>query len=394
MKQNRIFFLLLFSLIFLIVNINAQSIIKMNEIYSRGVAGNLDWVEIYNSSSSQVDISGYKIYDGGGKSGTKTKKLFPANTILPAKGYTIIIVDTASFVGDLSGFGLGSGGDTTWLENVVGTLIDSAFIPALGIDTAYARIPDGSTVWQKTAPVTKGSSNVLVKMNEIYSRGVAGNLDWVEIYNSSSTQIDISGYKIYDGGGKSGTKTKKLIPASTILSAKGFTVVIVDTASFVGDLSGFGLGSGGDTTWLENTAGILIDSVIIPALGNDTSIARVPDGSNILVKKSPVTKGATNGTGTSVQYKPLTISTYNLEQNFPNPFNPTTMISYRLSGVNQVTMKIYDVVGREVATLINQQQAEGEYHVTFNASALSSGIYFYRLNAGNYSEMKKMVLIK
>lgn len=392
MKKNINLFTILLSSFLL--NVQAQSVIKMNEIYSRGVAGNLDWVEIYNSSSSQVDISGYKIYDGGGKSGTKAKKLFPANTILPAKSYSIIIVDTASFVGDLSGFGLGSGGDTTWLENAAGTLIDSAFIPALGIDTSFARVPDGSSVWGKTVPVTKGTSNVLVKMNEIYSRGVAGNLDWVEIYNSSSTQIDISGYKIYDGGGKAGTKAKKLIPANTLLSAKGFTVVIVDTASFVGDLSGFGLGSGGDTTWLENAAGKLIDSVIIPALGNDTSIARVPDGSNLLVKKTPVTKGATNGTGTLVHYTPLTASSYTLEQNYPNPFNPTTMISYRLAGVNHVSLKIYDVVGREVAVLIDQQQAEGEYHVTFTASALSSGIYFYRLNAGNYSEMKKMVLIK
>ncbi len=392
MKKNFTLFTILLSSFLL--NVQAQSVIKMNEIYSRGVAGNLDWVEIYNSSSSQVDISGYKIYDGGGRIGTKPKKLFPVNTILPAKGYTIVIVDTASFAGDLSGFGLGSGGDTTWLENAAGSLIDSVFIPALGIDTSYARVPDGSSAWRKTVPVTKGTSNVLVKMNEIYSRGVAGNLDWVEIYNSSSAQIDISGYKIYDGGGKSGTKAKKLIPANTILSAKGFTVVIVDTASFVGDLSGFGLGSGGDTTWLENAAGILIDSVIIPALGNDTSIARVPDGSNMLVKKSPITKGSTNGTGTSVQYTPLTAATYSLEQNFPNPFNPTTTISYRLSGVNQVTLKVYDVVGREVAVLIEQQQAEGEYHVTFNALAISSGIYFYRLNAGTYSEMKKMVLIK
>ncbi len=366
----------------------------MNEVYSQGVAGNLDWVEIYNSSSTQIDISGYKIYDSGAKSGTKSKKLFPSNTVILAKGFKVIIVDTATFVSDTSGFGISSSGETVWLENAAGSLIDTIAIPALGKDTSYARVPDGSTLWAKTIPVTKGTSNILVKMNEIYSRGVAGNLDWVEIYNSSSTQIDISGYKIYDGGGKSGTKTKKLIPASTILTAKGFTVVIVDTASFVGDLSGFGLGSGGDTTWLENAAGILIDSVIIPALGNDTTIARVPDGSNNLVKKSPATKGTTNGTGTSVQYKPLTASTYSLEQNFPNPFNPTTTISFTIPTTSNVSLNVFNILGREVATLINETKIAGNYSINFNASDLSSGVYFYKLTTGNFTSTKKFILMK
>ncbi len=83
-----------------------------------------------------------------------------------------------------------------------------------------------------------------------------------------------------------------------------------------------------------------------------------------------------------------------LMQNYPNPFNPTTNIAYELPTTAKVVLKVYDVLGREVVTLINQEQAAGRYVQPFNASALSSGMYFYRLQAGNFVETKKMMLVK
>ncbi len=83
-----------------------------------------------------------------------------------------------------------------------------------------------------------------------------------------------------------------------------------------------------------------------------------------------------------------------LEQNYPNPFNPSTVISYQLSAVSRVTLKIYDVLGREVATLVNQEQNPGSHVVTFNAGKLASGVYFYRLDTGTFKVTKKMVLVK
>ena len=80
-------------------------------------------------------------------------------------------------------------------------------------------------------------------------------------------RLDISGYKIYDNGGQGGTKTKKAIPAGTILPAKGFYVVITDTNTSASIVDGFGLSSGGETVWFENATGTIIDSVVIPALG-------------------------------------------------------------------------------------------------------------------------------
>jgi Glycosyl hydrolase family 59/Secretion system C-terminal sorting domain len=85
---------------------------------------------------------------------------------------------------------------------------------------------------------------------------------------------------------------------------------------------------------------------------------------------------------------------FSLDQNYPNPFNPTTEIHYQLPENSFVTLKVYDILGREVATLINERQNVGNYNVTFNAGHLSSGVYLYRLQAGAYSNTKKLLLVK
>lgn len=85
---------------------------------------------------------------------------------------------------------------------------------------------------------------------------------------------------------------------------------------------------------------------------------------------------------------------YKLAQNYPNPFNPSTQISYSIPNSEQVSLKIYDVLGNEVAILEDGVQSAGTYTVSFDASKLSSGIYFYTLKAGNFVETKKMILMK
>ncbi len=85
---------------------------------------------------------------------------------------------------------------------------------------------------------------------------------------------------------------------------------------------------------------------------------------------------------------------YGLEQNYPNPFNPATTIKYSLPEESFVTLKIYDILGSEVASLVNDKQAPGNYAVTFDASKLVSGVYIYSLRAGNHSETRKMILAK
>ncbi len=85
---------------------------------------------------------------------------------------------------------------------------------------------------------------------------------------------------------------------------------------------------------------------------------------------------------------------YSLCQNFPNPFNPSTTINYEIPNSNFVSLKIYDMMGREVAILINQFQQPGFYNINFNASKLPGGIYFYKIQAGDFSAVKKLLLLK
>jgi hypothetical protein len=83
-----------------------------------------------------------------------------------------------------------------------------------------------------------------------------------------------------------------------------------------------------------------------------------------------------------------------LSQNYPNPFNPSTVISYQLPISGNVALKVYDLLGREVATLVNEEKPAGTYEVAFDASQLSSGVYLYRLSSGSFIETKKMTIIK
>jgi subtilisin-like proprotein convertase family protein len=85
---------------------------------------------------------------------------------------------------------------------------------------------------------------------------------------------------------------------------------------------------------------------------------------------------------------------YSLSQNYPNPFNPVTKISYTLPKSSHVELKVYDILGREVATLVNETNQAGVYNVDFNAANLASGIYFYRIKTGDFTAIKKMVLVK
>ena len=86
--------------------------------------------------------------------------------------------------------------------------------------------------------------------------------------------------------------------------------------------------------------------------------------------------------------------TYSLSQNFPNPFNPTTTIRYQLPESGKVSLIIYDILGREVKTLVNEFKINGKYEVSFNASSLASGVYLYRLIVNYYVDVKKMLMIK
>jgi hypothetical protein len=146
-------------------------------------------------------------------------------------------------------------------------------------------------------------------------------------------------------------------------------------------------------------------------IGIDTIYSSFDFGENFATLKGYIIDGIVYGDTTviSVDDEELSVvSSFTLEQNYPNPFNPTTKIKFTIptsplnpspyQGEGQrerlVTLKVYDVLGTEIAILVNEQKPAGTYEVEFDATGLPSGIYFYRLTAGSYSATKKMLLLK
>jgi hypothetical protein len=157
--------------------------------------------------------------------------------------------------------------------------------------------------------------------------------------------------------------------------ADGTTLV----QSYVADLSGLGGGSAavfasGFLTPANNQNGEAFGLFFALA---DGTVGQFPEGVTSVEEISS-----------------LTPNDYNLSQNYPNPFNPSTTINFTLPNNEFVTLKVYNVLGSEVATLVNQQLTAGSYKFDFNASNLASGIYLYELKAGSYSQIKKMNLLK
>jgi serine protease len=133
-------------------------------------------------------------------------------------------------------------------------------------------------------------------------------------------------------------------------------------------------------------AGSSIDIAFVVAAGDSLA-----DLQNSVIASKTKYSNVLTGVENQTTEKPLE---FKLDQNYPNPFNPSTTISYQIPSASYVTLKVYDILGKEVATLVNRQENMGEHSVIFNAKNLTSGIYFYKLQAGNYIATKKLVLLK
>lgn len=135
--------------------------------------------------------------------------------------------------------------------------------------------------------------------------------------------------------------------------------------------------------WNSRVKGI--NSMAGRVIDNKFELYIATDGDGILKYSEQIT---------NVESKNIIPINFQLLQNYPNPFNPTTTISYSIPEEKFITLKIYDVLGREVSVLVNEKKPAGNYKVEFNANNLSSGVYFYRLTAEGYTDTKKFVLLR
>lgn len=164
------------------------------------------------------------------------------------------------------------------------------------------------------------------------------------------------------------------------------TLAVHDTDMFAGLVEGFYTSKVAKDNWKE--VGQELPNAVLSVYANDSYVFVGVDHGGVW--RRPIFQI------TPVERDPVSPipSAFRLEQNYPNPFNPTTIISYQLAKSSHVRLTVWNVLGRRVATLVNTDQQKGAHEVSFNASQLSSGIYFYRLQAGNKVFVKKMLLMK
>lgn len=156
-----------------------------------------------------------------------------------------------------------------------------------------------------------------------------------------------------------------------------------------------------------NVAGELVDNNgvvrdFIDKTSSNTFILKAPSTGTYTVNagfKSPSKQYGTttvvlNVSGVNENLIDFNPNEYKLYTNYPNPFNPSTKIRYAIPQTSFTTLKVYSVTGKEVATLINEEKTPGVYEVSFDGKGLSSGIYFYKLQSGSFSDIKKMILLK
>ncbi len=280
----------------------------------------------------------------------------------------------------------------------------------------FVVLSTNSTLTAVFEPAELTVTSIVINEINYKSSVVFDTEDWVEFYNPDNNAVDISGWKFVDDD----ITNQFIFPGGTILGADDYLVLCRDTIKFkllypnqnktLGNLS-FGLSSDGDHIMLKDNSGNLIDEVTYSSSGlwtplpngNGPTLSLInPQLDNTLAESWKAsgfsgTPGYLNDIYTKTEKENDLVPTeFVLYQNYPNPFNPSTSIQYAISSMQFVTLKVYDLLGREVATLVNEEKPAGSYNVEFRMQnlELSSGIYFYKLQAGSFVETKKMILLK
>ncbi len=245
--------------------------------------------------------------------------------------------------------------------------------------------------------------NEFVAKNETTIADEYGDFDdWLEVYNGDSVAVDIGGmYFTNDLSLPTKWQIPDTKPDSTTIQPGEFLLLWCDEQPTQGILHvNFKLSAGGAQAgifWDSNGLISVIDSLSFGPQTVDISYGRLEDGGDIWGLFSGTTPGASNSGGVLTDIEDVlnpVVSEFNLMQNYPNPFNPTTTISYQLASYSNVELTLYNAVGQQVQSLVKAHQPTGNYIVTVNGEKLSSGIYFYRLKAGDFIQTRKMILMK
>lgn len=351
--------------------------VVINEVYTfsdQSEATDLDWIELYNTTSADIDLTDVIMWEGGG---AEEAWAFPKGSIIPANGYFVVECDKYGLLSNpkkYPAWGLSKGPEEfIVLANSDQKIIDEIDLPSLNENETYGRSEDGGAEWKIFKNGTKGAVNegpgrdefentVGLYVNEVYhdnsdefvATGWDASVDFIEFYNSTDADYDLGGHAIYDD--KHEEETKFVFPEGTVVPAGGFLAIDVDKDDPTNP--SFGLGAGGDWLFLYNAEGEKIEEIEIPAFSKESGLrdkgytfGRKPDGSTNLVIFAEATKGTSNNEAPVLEGTP---------EPEPEPGQPSTgvakVVFNELCG-NKVEYATFDAANKFIE-LYNAGDAE------------------------------------
>ncbi len=327
--------------------------------------------------------------------GIGIKRYFIKN-ITGSSNKEIVVVSTVGFYGTGNGtfiYDLTKGTDPIWADSTfdavaVGDFKNDGKNRLLGIKNSQNIIPYHEQLEMISFADSSFTADWITPDTTIFQFSLAGPfipIDWTSLsafsFFGSGALMDIKNTDLNGDG-----KNKFLFNVVTLQgSYKSFYILINSNGEIVDTLSGPYKDCYALAADLNNDGH---DELLVTQFVPEIQFA--PD--TALVPRAWVFEYGGGTTG--IKNNSRLISNYKLEQNFPNPFNPSTAIKYQIPKASHVNLRVYDILGREVETLVNENKPAGDYSVSFNADKLASGIYLYRIQTGNYIETKKMILLK
>jgi hypothetical protein len=360
-----------------------------------------DWIELYSNLGQDTDLGGMYLSDDPAN---PTKWQIPAGTTIAGGGYLIVWADEdPGQTGLHATFKLSASGESVVFSSTPTVVLDATTFGAQTQNLTIARVPNGAGPFVQ-GPPTFGSHNGYgnslaagaVVINEFMADNdlfpdPAGEMDdWVELYNTTGADLDLGGLYLSDD---LAAPAKWQFPAETAIAAGGFLVVWADEdLAQPGLHAAFKLSAGGESLVLSNPNLAVVDATTFGAQQTNVATARYPDGSGGFVTTSTPTPGAPNDVTTGVDVGLAGCLT--LAPAYPNPLRDSTTIALNVPRRERVSLRVYDVKGRLVSTLVDRELTPGPYLFPFDARGLASGVYLYRLRGATGEVAGRMLVVK
>ena len=377
------------------LDLRITEVLAVNDGVNTDASGEYDdWFEIYNNDDQSVDLGGMYVSTDLNRS-----RRFELPDVQLAPGnYLLLWADDDLSQGILhTDFKLSSEGEAVALFETIdhgNVLIDGWQYGRMSADVSMGFPSLTATAPEYLLTPTPGADNSAsslfspVCINEFLSTSnFGGTDDWVEVFNRSQDDFDLSGCFLADGRGNN---TEWTFPDGTVLGAGEYLVIYEDALDFA-------LSSGGGDVIMFTAADSVtgLDFYDLGFQEPDRSEGRYPDGASLWQFFDDPTPGTANGAASSIEDQTRMLPARNwLGANYPNPFNPVTIIPYELVGATHVTITVYNLAGQCQRTLVDRRQQAGAYEVRWDAGNFPSGVYLIQMKTGRREHIRKCILLQ